>query len=373
MALVIRVSRGGSLFLDDASYLQKVELAVTSGEHARDSLWRTAPTFFRPLVVLGEAIGTDPLVSQLALALVGSLVPLLAAGTLLLATKSPSSAFTCGVVIALFPSQILWSALVLRDPIVWLGVVVACASLSTISFGSSLHIRRRRLALVVAGSFGLGCSVSLAYGSRPHAGLLIFLAVVVAWLFTSKRKLAVILTVGTLLALVPALLGFSPFGLRIIENGSRSFTENRAVEIEQAETPHRCFDVLWIDGGEATEGGWENDLRCLPSSISMFLTSPWPDQVAKNFSLIPPFLELFLWFSLYVGVLRVSRDTWRSGVLGKFVLSHLVLTVVFWSMVDRVIGTAFRHRGEILASLCVAYTLGRHSRRRTGRQVIPGE
>lgn len=359
VALATRIWSQGSLFLDDNSYIRRIEGAVDSGDGKGDRLWETAPSFFRPLVYIGRLVDPDPFVLQSSVAVIGSLVAVLVASSLLLGTRNRRAAALGGSIVALFPSQILWSSLVLRDPIVWLGIAIASTSLAILRRFPLVWDRPRTWFRGVVTLTGTAASVGVAFGSRPHAGLLIFISLLLAFLFSSKKLLLAIAVVVLMAATIPSLLGFQPFGLRIIENGSRSFADNRAVEVSQAETPLRCFDILWFDGGDASGGGWENDFRCLPSSTSMFLTMPWPHQVLRNPSLIPPILELPLWLLLYSGALRNAKTSWNHGILGKFVLLHILLTIIFWSMVDRVVGTAFRHRGELLVSLVIACFVGR--------------
>lgn len=350
-ALFVRFSSGGALFLDDQSYLSAVERAVSSGQWSEERLWTSTPSLFRPLVVVNDLTVMDPFVSQCLVGLAGSTVAVLVVLIVRRLTSSTLLAFRAGLVMAVFPSQVLWSSIVLKDALVWLGIAGSIYSLSIVS------TRSRPSSKIVKAYLGSGLalilSLTIADGARPHAALILVVTAGIVSVARLKPRILFLPLVVLILAAVPASLGFGPYAIRLFENGSRSFAENRADEVAQAETPLECWTIPLLGKGDPSRGGWENDLLCLPSSTLMFLTMPWPDQAIENPSLIPPLLEAPAWIALYWGALRKSRQKWSSSPIYQFALVHVVLTAGFWSFVDRAVGTSYRHRSEILIGLVV--------------------
>lgn len=351
MAVIVRITSGGSLFLDDASYLRSIERAVSSGRWTDESLWTTTPSLFRPAVLLNDTLFHDPITSQVFVAVVGSATCALTCLTVLNLTNVPTAALRAGLTMAIFPSAIFWSSIVLKDSLVWLGI-------SGTLWSISLLCKRPRQTRPPLHIYAVSCatfagSLAITYGSRPHSALLLVLTIGATAIFVARPKKLVIPMAILFVAFAPMTLGYGPMASRILENGSRSFAENRSAEVSQAETALSCLPVPILGAGDPAAGGWKNDLLCLPSSLAMFLTMPWPNQVLDNTTLAPPLLEFPAWLALFWVALRHPRRLWSSSPASRLVLIHLIVTIAFWSTVDRVVGTAFRHRSELLVGLVV--------------------
>ena len=351
VVLVVRFLSGGSLYQDDQSYLASIERAVKSGSGTEESLWHSNPTFFRPLVLANRLTVLDPLTSQIFIALLGASTATLVAFSVKRLTSNPTASLVAGLGFGTFPSLVLWSSLVMKDPFVWFGTSLTLACLVCLcrpSSSRSSPTPLQAIALIAGLLFG----AFITYGARNHASLLLLgassAACITVWV-PLKRALPLLLISASL---VPLFLGYGPFAKRILENGSTSFAKNRSAEVAQAETAVNCWEIPFVGQGSPDEGGWTNDLKCLPSTFAMFTTMPWPNQVVTNPSLWPPLLELPLWLTLYALALRRPRNALPTPVR-TFCILHLIFTLLFWSFVDRVVGTAFRHRGEMLAALVV--------------------
>jgi hypothetical protein len=135
-AIVVHVLPEGAMSLDDLTY-SRVAGDMAAGRtaqwdaHTRWLYWSTA-TLLLPLTLLYSLFGPVSLLGQ-------GLVALAGAGAAALVTRISLERLPClwaivaGVVMALLPSQVLWSALILKDAVVWvtlcgLALTVACAA-----------------------------------------------------------------------------------------------------------------------------------------------------------------------------------------------------------------------------------------------------
>jgi hypothetical protein len=79
----------------------------------------------------------------------------------------------------------------------------------------------------------------------------------------------------------------------------------------------------------------------------MVLLDPFPNQLSRSTSLIPPFAEQILWIPL----LLFTASSLRWLKRDRWILLPTLMTVglaLQWSLIDRVFGTAYRHRTEFL-------------------------
>src|SRR4051794_3388210 len=139
VAVVIAIGWNGSLFLDDASYSQMAALAADGRLGASDGytqwLYEHTAVLLVPISGFYEVIGPVKLSGQLYVALFGALTAALTA-RLALEVLDRRFALIAGLLVALLPSQVLWSSIIMKDAPVWailsgLGVVAAVAARST--------------------------------------------------------------------------------------------------------------------------------------------------------------------------------------------------------------------------------------------------
>lgn len=344
VALVVRFQFNGYVYLDDQSYLEAFHRYAESGGAERPAIWDSVPSYSRPIALLYRYVLDDPLSALIPTVLAGSLSAFFVAFAVGRLTNSRRS-LVAGLVVAWWPSQIFWSSLALRDAFIWMAVSSLLASLAVLR-------SNRRLSVGLA--VGLHALIVIVYvaGNRKHSAFALTLAVVMGLLIWRRSQMSVTLALIAF-ACGPLALGFGPFGWELWKNGTSGVTEQRAREVSAAETPIRCWDLPFLPPGDEASGGWRDDLLCTPTTAPSFLFSPFPSQVRNNPDLVPPLLELPAWILLYFAALKSPLFSRTRGLAGTVTVTYLVATVAMWSFIDRAVGTAFRHRGEILASLVV--------------------
>lgn len=349
LAIVVRLRFGGYLYLDDKSYVDFFQRYAESAGMQKAPIWDSVPSYSRPLALLSRYVWNDPLAAQIATVMAGSLSAVFVAFAVGRLSDRRRS-ILAGLLVAWWPSQIFWSSLVLRDAFIWMAVSSVIAAWSLL--GNSLRASKS-IGLVLY-SFA---AVAYVAGSRKHSALVLVLSIIVALLF-SARSHRVLVGAAFLLAFAPLSLGFGPFGWQLFRDGTEGITAGRTREVTAAQTPIRCWDLPLLPPGDETQGGWRDDLLCLPTTVPGLLIMPTPDQAFDNPDLVPPLLELPGWIALYAFALRSCRKGTRKNPLTAFAASYATLTIALWALVDRVVGTAFRHRSELFAALVVLAMIG---------------
>jgi hypothetical protein len=352
VALVVRFRFDGYIYSDDKSYLESFAAYAGSNGKQVSAFWDSVPSYSRPLGFLFRFVLNDPLTALLPTAFVGSLSAVLVAFTVKQMT-SPQRGIVAGLLVAVWPSQIFWSSLALRDAFIWFAT-----SLIIAVWAYLLLPKRAPMIRIFWGIIITVVALTFVAGSRRHSAVVLIAALLIAIIFSIewRKSIPALLIVGIT---APYLLGFGPFAWNLLKIGSSNIEANRAKEVAAAETVVECWDLPILPLGNAGEGGWRNDLLCLPATAASFLLAPTPQQVVNNPSLTPLLMELPFWVMLYAFSARNLRGKWRNSFVNKTVICYLILTILMWSLVDRAIGTAFRHRGEILASLVLVAMMRR--------------
>lgn len=346
VVLIVRFRFDGYIFLDDKSYLSDFATYAGSNGGQSPDIWISVPSYSRPLGFLFRFVVDDPLTALLPTALAGSLSAVLVAFAVERMTN-PKRGLVAGLLVALWPSQIFWSSLVLRDAFIWLAISLVIATWAYLLLPNRAPMGHISLGIVVT----LVCIAYVA-GSRRHSAISLVAALLIAVVFSVewRRSIPALLLVGTT---VPYFLGFGPFALNLLKDGSSTIATNRAKEVAAAETVIECWDLPFLPRGDESGGGWKNDLLCLPATTTGYLLMPTPNQAFSNKDLVPPLLEAPLWIALYAAAGRNLRRFWGSGLAHRLTAAFLVTTTLMWSLIDRVVGTSFRHRGEIFSALVV--------------------
>lgn len=231
-SLLVLATTGGTLFNDDITY-PAMAAAVVEGradtwDQYTEWLYNATATYTIPLTLLYEVFGPVRLVAMVFTGVLGALVPVLAA-KLVLETMSRRAALFVGLVLALLPSQVLFSSLTLKDAAVWLlltgtGVLVAVAGRSS----------GTRLAVVLAGMGG----VFLLLGHvRVHTLVVAAWAAALASLVGGRsgwwpRSVAV----AALLVGIPFALGLGPAGLSLVASSQGNLEYRRVANAIGATT-----------------------------------------------------------------------------------------------------------------------------------------
>ncbi len=346
LSLIVRFRFDGFLYLDDRSYLEAFRRYAETGGSEKPVIWNSVPSYSRPIALIYRFVLNDPLVALVPSVLAGGLTAVFVA----VAVGRVSSArrsLLAGLLVAWWPSQIFWSSLALRDAFIWLAVSSVIAVWAVAHTSPRISVRFAVIAYT-------GLAIAYVSGSRKHTALVMALSALIA-IALWRRSLPVLTAILVAVAITPLVFGFGVFGWSLWNDGTSTITANRSREVAAAETPITCVDLPLLPPAEAGSGGWRNDLLCFPSTSLSFVLAPFPDQVVENTSLVPPFLELPAWIALYFFSLRGSQPKLPRFVR-NFTYTYLLLTFIMWSLIDRVVGTAFRHRSELLVPLVILAT-----------------
>ncbi len=422
-AVVVTVGWDGVLFPDDAGYSRLAELAANGAiqDSYDEFLYERTATLLVPITGLYGLFGPVELLGQLFVALLGAAT---AALTTRLAMEIMERRFAllAGLIVALLPSQILWSSLILKDAAVWavlsaLALVVAVAARSA----------GRRLALMGAAAALL--LVLLGF-LRLHSLEVACVAIVLAVLaFPRPRPLARLAGAAVLLVCVPFVFGMGVAGGSfVVSNGDPGY--QRAVNAIEADSaivaapappaappdktsstaPTRAPapkapDKALSDGERApaaappdkdsSAGGGAlaaappdkpssvpdptpdpapapvatppdapspvvgNSLAYLPTGVTVVALRPWPwERSSESLGIRMARAETIVWYPLLLLALVGLSTAFRHRRTLAFPVLAGGAILAMYGLTEGNLGTAYRHRGEFVWMVAVLAALG---------------
>jgi hypothetical protein len=366
-AVVLQVGFGGTVFADDTTYLlmatQRAAGATAGWDDYTRTLYETTKTFTGPLSLLFWLFGPSALLGQLLAGAFGTAAAALTARCALEVVPR-GWALAAGLVVALMPSQVLFSSTVLKDAAVWavLAGLAVCAAVLGRSTGPRLvaallvaaallvlllHLRVHTL---VAASWALG--IAACFG-------------VPAWRW---RRAAAVLV---LVVAVPWSGALGPAGLGLVLDAQGTLEARRLANAAGAATavvpttpatptptPAPGSTAAPAPAVDPADGGGATSLRYLPRGLSVILLEPFPWSTEGNRRVQLALLENLLWWPLLglalVGLLR-GRD--RLRVLAFPALAGSAIALMY-GLTEGNFGTAFRHRGEIVWAVVLLAAVG---------------
>lgn len=409
-ALAVNSIFGTGLTEDDDTYSSLARDAAAGktahwDEYTESLYWRTS-TLLVPLTAVYEIFGPAEIYGQLFLGLFG-------AGTAALVTRlalrklQPAFALASGLVVALLPSQILFSSLTLKDSAVWfmlagIALLVTFASEAT---GWKL----------VAFGLLVGTSLFLLAHLREHTLVVASWALVLAsWVGSAEHRLYRVAGAAVLALTVPWVSGFGPAGYTFVANAGSLETirinnaqgantavvedpdstessrpvnvvlehlderEKEAVRLLKKNVPTkrvakeanlRTADVERlrqrlkearrssaaeppVPSSDSTE---EPDLTHLPRGLSVTLLEPFPWQSGETTAFDMARAETVVWYPILVAALLGVPLLLRRSSVGFFpvVLGGGIL--VTYALTEGNVGTAYRHRGELVWIIALAF------------------
>jgi len=414
----------GMLIPDEGHYLQLAR-ATLKGELADfwpgygQSAFESTRTYMWPLVALFWLFGPVRFVGQFFSALLGA-VTAAAAASVAGRVLRRSYALVAGLMVALFPSQVLWSSVVLRESLVWAGL--ACiAAVVGYSQRSSSVIRIVGSALVVGLLF-----FALAT-TRLQTSVLALWCMFPALLLGRGRRAVRVLSALFVLAVAPLVIGLGLGGITFAErsisvlgsshayssvSAASSFlvvagpvaTTGPVAVVFQSGSGAACNErvrqELGDEPGSVDEEGllldrerqdWmcisdgsggvilvDNRLRTslsrIPRGLFDTLVRPLPWETGEsNLGKSGAGLESLFWLVLY-GLSGYGIWKQREHIaLMVFPVLLIVTISVSGAVSHGNLGTAFRHRGQILFALAILSAGGLQviADRRSGRRLSP--
>lgn len=215
---------GGIIFGDDGTY-EYLARTMAAGETnvwtpREHWLYLHVGGYLVPLTAVYWVFGSSALAGQLLSGVFGAAA---AAMTYLLANEIVSKrlAVTAGLIVALLPSQVLFSSLQLKDAEIW-------AALAAVAFFATKLMREPRGRAAIRWSVALALALLLTGFLRQHTHIIAVWALVPAFLFGSRHR-RLLLTSGALAMaiLFPWVSGLGPGGSTFVRSGVSGVDEIR--------------------------------------------------------------------------------------------------------------------------------------------------
>ena len=423
-ALVSGVFHDGLLVLDESQYLLLAQMRA-EGEFAPEfwsgygqSLFDSTRTFMWPVTALFWIFGPFRIVAQLFVATFGAVTAACAA---CLASRFLRKEFAlgAGLIVAFFPSQILWSSVVLRESLIWAGLAAIAV---TVDYSQRSESGLRTALLTVL----LGLLFVATVWLREQSALIALWCLCPALLVGRSRLRVRILTASCLLIVAPWIVGFGPGGSDFAEKAMGSMGSSRAYmamsanssfAVNQSQSTSNSTDFSISEGLSANSssnstdssiseglydcpallegqgrgsdeigavasrlidrerGEWicihdqfgigrlvDNRLitsfQRIPGGLYDTMIRPLPGGDGRSLTQVLAGWESLLWISLY-GL--AAYGLWVHGK-GHRVLIYPTLLLFSLSISGAVthgnLGTAFRHRGQVCFVLAVMAMAG---------------
>lgn len=417
-ALVSFVLHSPGLIPDEQQYLELAR-SVANGSGAEawargygQSLYDTTRVFMVPLAFFFDALGPSRLIGQLWAAIFGVAT---AVGAAALAGRigGRRPALVAGLTVALLPSQILWSSVVLRESLAWFALVVIALAMGTSFCRESL---RSQLPAFVALAAGL---LALGFLRFQTMAAVVWAVLVVAIVVSRPGRLVRVAFAGALVLLVPAAVGIGPGGFELARQAVPSLGTTRTVLADSAETAFTATTVVddvqvperrppgdgstepespGPGGGPSSpaspgdrpgdsptadpddvpterdgnntrivqtpnrtyvvEEGMSANLEAIPRGAVATLLRPFPWEGGDSAASRLASVENLVWYGLYVlaGVGMWASRGRIDQIAFPVVGTGAILALAFVTQGN--LGTAFRHRGQVLWALAVLAALG---------------
>lgn len=370
VALVSYVVNDGVLIPDEGQYIELARTVVHGGTPDQwapaygQTLYDATRAFMAPLIVLFHVFGSSRLTGQLFSAVVGAGVAGLTTAIGLRFLR-PGFAALAGLVVALTPSQVLFSSVVLREAHVWLAL--ALVGLGAVVLAST---ERRKIAVGI----GLAAAglLALAY-LREQTLFAADCALAITMLFTPRPQwLLRVASVLAIVAVVPWIAGFGPGGWQIASKAAPQLAETRAklavgansaiVKPTPAVAPAPASPAASApqptpDSSDTVSA----NVSRLPQGLLDVAVRPYPWEATSGTALLLARVENLWWFVLYVlaaiGVgVSARRRPARLALL--FPVLSTGMLVGMSALTQGNLGTAFRHRDQLLWALALCGAAG---------------
>lgn len=380
LAVVISQVSGGGVFEDDGTYTLLAEQKATGATQRWSDyeyfLYDATGTLMVPLTFLFSVFGPHAFLGQL---LVISYAAIAAAAVVRLGLEALPVrwAVAAGLVVALLPSQVLFSSIVLKDAAVW-----AVLALLALVVSLCNRLEGRRLVLAIA---ALGVLYVLLAHLRVHTLVAACWAASLAALLAPgpgrlRRMSAVIL----LSVAVPMMYGLGPAGLRLASDAAATLEARRTNNAVGAATafvppPPKSAPAAPSGGPVASppaggavkpvpapagEPSGGTSLGALPRGLSVMLLEPYPTvDTFQNRRVALALAENLVWWPLLLLALFGLRTSIRNRAVVAFPVLVSGAVVLLYALSEGNFGTAYRHRGEVVWAVALLAAFGAYELR----------
>ncbi len=364
VAVTIAVTSDGTLFPDDDGYLTMAGRFASGDTEDWDEfstwgLWNHNAGFLLPIGILFRLFGFHPLLGQTLSVLAGAITA--AAVTALVHRHTSATAALCaGLSVAVFPSQILWSSLVLKDSFSWMALTLLAVILGW-------WAQKTSILNYAIGFLALSCLMFFLVHLRSHTFTTVCIAAIITLVSTAKsQRTAKVVAVMLLLAVLPLTVNAGIFSRTTFAatghlGGIRSNMAAHArtaigapSQVEEAREIARPEEAIATSTPSAVA-----DLLYLPTGLRVMLLDPLPNHLDKSSNMKYAFAEHLLWYPLLLLGL-IGMVVRRKSLTPEIVFTLLVTggLTTMWALVEGNFGTAYRHRGELVWGVAVLAGIG---------------
>lgn len=286
-------------------------------------------TYLVPVTGLFAVFGPSYFLAQLVAGIFGAIG---AAATARLAREVVPIgwAVAAGLIVALFPSQVLWGAMPLRDSAIF--STTACLALAI-----ALLLRAKSSPSVVLLTFAVGSQIFLLGNLRQHSTVVAAMALLIIALTVRPAPDRIVVTalLGAGALFMPLLWsGMGVLGTTLLQNNAAAIRVN-----------HASGDSAFVS---PTDDLGQSDLQHLPSGLRAVLVEPLPWSSLGGASVTAARFEVPLRWLLLLGSLSAVPLLWRKRRVLAFPALYCSGIVLVLALAEGNFGTLERHRGEIV-------------------------
>lgn len=308
----------------------------------RRAIYEAAPLFVRLLALVHLITGPPMWPARVLLGVIGAGVAVMTTVFARHVVRSERVALAAGVAVALWPSMVVYSVLVLKDVLVW--AVLAGLAIGTARLSQAVGPRRAVVFAVWA-----GCLLLLG-GLRAHTLVIAAWSLLPAAWFTARRfRPQAVLAAAALAVVIPALSGSGPGGAGLALAGAQN------IETRQAAMGMGATTAIEHEASADTPAGLATRVA---HGLPQVLLGPFPSQEVSSQAARLAKIEVLMWWlalglTVVAGAARSLR--WRPLVQPSLVALGLLLV---YAIVEGSVGTAFRHRAQITWIIAVTASAG---------------
>ncbi|MAZ61689.1 MAG: hypothetical protein CMB18_00065 [Euryarchaeota archaeon] len=348
-AISVHLFSDGTLFVDEKSYLSILEAhrnnwVVDLPEYLISDYqlnWSRLKGFYLPIDFLFRIFGQITFLAQIIPVFAGAITAMAITLILLKYTRT-TTALYAGILFAVYPSQVLWSSLVLRDSLIWMTIALILLTLRKWDGNTD---RKNFL------SYGLILSILIIYLSfvRSNTMLIACIALLIAVAWKSKNfATAKIFLLAILFIFVPFIADIGLAGQNLFKLAADGLSSSRQINSSGNLALKDPFSDMRLA-----------DLFYLPIGLRVMLLDPLPHQLQQSYELILAFCENLLWYPTLIfsgyGVFKMRKKINSETAFLIFCTTGLI---VKWSIYEGNFGTAFRHRSEFIWSTIIFAAIG---------------
>lgn len=332
----IHLTVGPYVFAPDASYYEALGRELVRGEASLFGGERPIPAWSVVIAAIYRVAGSSPLGPAMLNVFLGTWVGLPVYHLALRLSGDHRRVARWSAVLAVFfPSLVLWSTLTIRDTAVVFVIT-----------GITLLFDRLRDRVPVGRLVALFAGLAVLAAFREYLFVLIALGAGVGLIVARSDRPVRSFVVGSLVMFV-VVFAYHQTGV-----GGRVLGD---VSLERAETIRRGFQAF---AGSAYGEGYDistpsGALSFLPVGLVHFLLAPFPWAIGSllQMATLP---ETLVWYALFPVTLYGIYVAVRADLRRHMVVLSVILTITLsYALVAGNVGTAYRHRAQMLPILFI--------------------